>query len=69
MERLLEILEELRRKGHRYNDDDGFYSCPLAENGWWDKPEPRKCDCALDEHNAKIDEAIAIVKSWEKLVY
>ena len=70
MERLLEILESLKRTSHFINDDDGFYSCPLSENGWYDEiTTKRVCNCGLDKHNAKIEEAIEIVKRLETVLY
>jgi hypothetical protein len=59
MNRLVEILESFRPVGHRYNDDDCWYSCPQHPEYCGDKTE---CDCWFYERNAKVDEALKLLK-------
>lgn len=63
-ERLLEIIESFRRKNHYYVDEDCWYSCPAHEDYCGD--DERVCQCGLAEHNAKVDEALQIVRGLTK---
>jgi hypothetical protein len=69
MKRLIEILESFRMKEHFCNKDDGVYSCPMAENGWYDFAGNRQCNCGFEKNNADVDEAIEIVKTLDLILY
>lgn len=58
--KLYDLIDSFRRGGHRYNDDDWYYSCPLHPDYSGEKTE---CDCGLDAHNAKVGEALKIIDS------
>lgn len=61
MDELLELLKSLRR-WHDYCEDP-WYSCPKAEDGCADDNVPKDiCTCGADEHNDRLDRAIAIAK-------
>lgn len=49
---------------HLINDDDCYYSCPMAkdedgDSACCDSDKKHECDCGAEQHNRKIDEAIA----------
>ena len=58
MNRLMVILNELKRD-HHYCDDD-YYSCPKREDSA--SGASSECDCGADEANTLIDEALKIVR-------
>jgi len=49
------------RLSHHYCEDS-WYSCPKHEDGCANKGEGNTCNCGADEHNAKIDAALAAAK-------
>jgi len=59
-ERLFEIVESFFRKDHYYVDEDCWYSCP-AHPDYCGKEE-HICQCGLVEDNAKVMEALEIIK-------
>lgn len=69
-DKLIALLESLRRN-HLIVEDDCWYSCPKAI-GWDGEPAccndqyGSECNCGADEHNARLDEAIAIVRGESK---
>lgn len=59
MDNKIERLAKLARRGHYYCED-GWYSCPLAEEGCADDSiDKTKCNCGADKINAKIDAILA----------
>ena len=60
-ERLLEIIESMRRKHHYWVEEDCWYSCPAHED-YCGEDLHHICTCGLDEHNAKVDEALRMVR-------
>ena len=64
-ERLLEIVESFRRKGHDYVDEDCWYSCPAHED-YCGNQDKDVCLCGLAEHNARVDEALQMIREIEK---
>jgi len=55
-------LKELAVKKHYYCDD-GWYSCPLAEDGCHDESVPKdKCTCTADRHNKEVEEIFDKIK-------
>ena len=45
-------------KRKHYYCEDGWYSCPKAEDGCYDEWAGTDCNCGADEFNAEIDSAI-----------
>ena len=68
IEDAIAILESLKRTEH-YECDDSYYSCPKLERtaGRYDDTpiSERLCDCGMDELNAGLESAIAILRSTE----
>lgn len=60
IERLIQILESLRRV-HHYECEDGFYSCP-AHPDYFGNDSSRQCNCGLWKDNENVDEALQIVR-------
>lgn len=58
---ILPTLERARR-GHYYCED-GWYSCPKAEDGCYDKRQGTECNCGADEKNAALVSVIAALRS------
>lgn len=57
----------LAKRRHNYCEDS-WYSCPLAEEGCSDEDQPEdKCNCGADEHNARIDSALALTVPTKRL--
>jgi hypothetical protein len=54
----LQKLAALARRTHRYCED-GWYSCPKAEDGCYDSRQGDACNCGADDHNAEVDLLIA----------
>ena len=52
----VEFLQSMKRK--HYYCEDGYYSCPKAEDGCWNDGSGTDCDCGADEFNAEIDSVI-----------
>jgi len=50
---LLNKLKELAHKEH-YHCEDGFYSCPMAED-FCGISDDFECDCGANEHNAEVE--------------
>lgn len=61
IQRLREILESLRIDNH-YECEDCFYSCPKLGEDYCGISDD-ECTCGMDENNAKIEEALAILDS------
>lgn len=61
MDRLIEILESFRRTEH-YECEDPFYSCPSHSDFIGTNYEKDYCNCGLVEDNARVDEALKIIK-------
>ena len=53
--KLLEELVELSIREHYREDEDNWYSCPLAPDGCldWGVPEGI-CNCGATEHNRSV---------------
>ncbi len=51
-------LKKLAHRGHTYCED-GWYSCPKAEDGCLDERAGDDCNCGADEHNAEVETARA----------
>lgn len=69
-DKLIALLESLRRN-HLIVEGDCWYSCPKAigwdgESACCNDQEGSECNCGADEHNARLDEAIAIVRGESK---
>ena len=58
----LERLAELAKRSHTYCED-GWYSCPKAEDGCFDDSRGPECDCGADEHNAEVDALMVLLRS------
>jgi len=58
----LERLASLAKRGHTYCED-GWYSCPKAEDGCADENRGPECDCGADEHNAEVDALMTLLRS------
>jgi len=62
--KLVELVAEMRdklatTKQHHYYCEDGWYSCPLAEDGCYNEAIPKdECQCGADKFNATIDDAL-----------
>ncbi len=56
---LLEALGRLKKLAHREHTycEDGWYSCPKAEDGCYDDHAGDDCNCGADEHNAEVARA------------
>jgi len=54
LEKAVKDMAELAHMSHTYCED-GWYSCPMAEDGCADESRGSECDCGAVEHNAKID--------------
>lgn len=46
-------LKQLALRTH-YSCPDGWYSCPLSEDGCLDERE-NECNCGADKHNEKVE--------------
>ena len=61
MDNLIELIESLRVQ-HYHVEDDCWYSC-AADPECCDRDRKRqtggRCDCGADEHNRRVDEALA----------
>jgi hypothetical protein len=56
-ELILQLAELAKR--HHYYCEDGFYSCPLAEDGCYNEQYPKdKCNCGAEDHNKKVEEIL-----------
>ena len=58
--RLAEMIESFRRKNHYCVEEDCWYSCPAHEDYCGESPPV--CFCGFLEHNAKVDQALKIVR-------
>ena len=58
----LERLAVLAKRSHTYCED-GWYSCPKAEDGCFDDRRGPECDCGADKHNAEVDALMALLRS------
>lgn len=58
---LLALVESFRRTQHDYVDGDCWYSCPSHPEYCGDQPVS-DCICGLDEHNAKVDECLRLIR-------
>lgn len=58
----LERLAALAKRSHYYCED-GWYSCPKAEDGCANESRGPECDCGADEHNAEVDALMALLHS------
>lgn len=58
----LERLAELAKRNHTYCED-GWYSCPKAEDGCYNEGRGTECDCGADEHNAEVDALMVLLRS------
>lgn len=63
MRQTMERLAILAKRTHTYCED-GWYSCPKAEDGCYNDARGPECDCGADEHNAEVD---ALMRSNLKL--
>jgi len=54
--KLISFLES-HRKGHYYCED-GWYSCPKAEDGCSDDSQGEECNCGAEDYNKMIEELI-----------
>jgi hypothetical protein len=62
MDNLIELIESLMRVGHWHVEEDCWYSCSADPECCDDervKKNGGKCDCGADEHNRRVDEALA----------
>lgn len=50
----LERMAALAKRSHTYCED-GWYSCPKAEDGCYNESRGPECDCGADEHNAEVE--------------
>ena len=58
---LVAVLKESRHS--HYYCDDGWYSCPKAEDGCDNEDIPKDtCNCGAEEFNAKVDAALALAQ-------
>ena len=62
----LNKLKELALRGHYYCDD-GFYSCPLADD-YCGNAEVIECKCGADEHNAEVEKVFVELEGFVKKV-
>ena len=64
---LLGEVDRLKKLAHRnhYYCEDGWYSCPKAEDGCYDEHEGDDCNCGADEHNAEVEARQAIARAEE----
>ena len=60
MTNIEENLNKLKRTSH-YECDDGWYSCPMAEN-YFGHDDKNFCACGLKEHNERIDSILRLLK-------
>ncbi len=71
--RLRQVIESLRIE-HLYIEADTYYSCPKTPD-YLTCDEPQRiedkgavCTCGADEHNQRVDEAIALLNTLEPLL-
>ena len=61
---LLELAESLRVGHHRYDDEDGWNSCP-------EHPEytgnEQFCDCNYPENNKIVDKLVFLISQLEEV--
>ena len=67
MDELKEIITSLRRNGHHLEDGDCWFSCPQHPNYCGilledTEEDELPCYCGLEEHDNKIDRALAIIE-------
>jgi len=60
LEKLIAIIESFRRTQHD-ECEDGFYSCP-SHPDYFGNDDRSHCSCDLVRDNAKVDEALQIVR-------
>lgn len=63
MSDLIKSLESL--KIPHYECEDGWYSCPLSEQGCFNEAQGEECTCGASKRNEVIDKAIAALKKAE----
>lgn len=59
MSRLVESLENLKMT--HYECEDGWYSCPMAENYYGPETE-KNCTCGADIQNKNIEKILGMLK-------
>ena len=61
-EKIVSSLAILAKRSHTYCED-GWYSCPKAEDGCYNENRGPECDCGADEHNTEVDALMALLRS------
>ena len=64
LEKLIAIIESFRRTQHA-ECEDGFYSCP-SHPDYFGNEDRDYCNCGLVSDNAKIEEALQIIRALTK---